>query len=250
MRNIPTVKRVYCIPDIRKLRWPCPEWFHVPTVQDVIDLNNMFENIWLTWEIENVWTYLFMPEIWSLWNTTWSLDMVNNEWYHTCELKWPSHWTYKWHVRRKINLSEWTRASNWRYIRPFKDVFVTPDSSRITLYTNWDDWIYHNQTLWIITLKYWTTYITIADKNLWATTIYNYWDSQTQSNSWWFFQWWNNYMFPFSWATNTSWTLVDVSWYLPSTYSDNTFITTTWNNRWDNNNWDDLRWWVSRNCWK
>ena len=55
-------------------------------------------------------------------------------------------------------------------------------------------WIYYNENLWLISYSVdWQNWITIADKNLWATQVYNYWDVMTEANCWKFYQWWNNY---------------------------------------------------------
>ena len=105
-------------------------------------------------------------------------------------------------------------------------------------------WIYRNQTEWIISLSSdGTTWITIADKNLWATQVYNSWDTLSQANSGNFYQRWNNYGFPFTWATTTSSTQVNASTYWPwNYYSSGTFITSS-NYYWDSSqNWN-LWWW-------
>lgn len=88
--------------------------------------------------------------------------------------------------------------------------------------------IYHSSDLWLISLSSdWTTWTTIADKNIWATTVYNYWDTKTASNYWWFFQRWNCNMFPFSWSVTTSSTQVDTTGYWPGNYySSATYIKT------------------------
>lgn len=88
-------------------------------------------------------------------------------------------------------------------------------------------WIYHNPSLWLISLSSdWSTWITIADKNLWATQVYNDGDALSEANCGKYYQWWNNYGFPFTWPTSTSSTLVDTSWYGPwNYYSSSTFIT-------------------------
>lgn len=80
------------------------------------------------------------------------------------------------------------------------------------------------------------------DKNLWATTVYNDWDTLTQANMWNMYQWWNNYWFPSTWTiSNTSSTQVDASSYWPTNpYLSDTFI--TWSNDWSSVYNDDL-WW-------
>lgn len=107
--------------------------------------------------------------------------------------------------------------------------------------------IYWSASLWLVSISSdWTTWYTVADKNVWATTVWHYWDTLTANNVGTFFQWWNNYGFPFSWATTTSSTPALVrgkSWSKP--YSSSTFITTT------GNTWIDAQIWQStvNNLW-
>ena len=99
----------------------------------------------------------------------------------------------------------------------------------------------------MITIKDATNIITIADKNLGANIVYNYWDTLSANNCGGFFQRWNNYMFPFSGASTKSGTQVNATWYWPwNYYNSSTFITAT---RWDNSANYDLRWnktWVQK----
>jgi len=103
-------------------------------------------------------------------------------------------------------------------------------------------WIYHNATLWVISLSSdGENWITIADKNLGATEVYEDGDTLSEANSGKYYQWWNNYGFPFTWSVTTSSTQVDASTYWPwNYYSSSTFITYDW--RWDTtDNWN--LWW-------
>lgn len=104
--------------------------------------------------------------------------------------------------------------------------------------------IYHSPEQWLISLSSdWTNWITIADKNLWATQVYNDGDTLSQTNCGNYYQWWNNYGFPFTWATITSSATVNAWSYWPwNYYSSSTFVTT---NPRDNSNNDNLRWWVT-----
>lgn len=108
------------------------------------------------------------------------------------------------------------------YIFINKEVITTP-------------WVYHNPDLWLITLSSdWNNWITIADKNLGATTVFevwsgtttiNGWTSISEANAWKFFQWWNNYWFPFTWAVNKSNTKVNTAGYWPwNYYNSSTFV--------------------------
>lgn len=88
-------------------------------------------------------------------------------------------------------------------------------------------WIYHNADLWLISISSnWSSWLTIADKNLGATTVWNIWDTLSESNCWKYYQRWNNYWFPFTWTVTTSSTQVNASNYWPwNYYSSSTFIT-------------------------
>ena len=103
-------------------------------------------------------------------------------------------------------------------------------------------WVFYNSILWIISISAdWATWLTIADKNIWATTVYNNWDALSESNCGWYFQRWNNYMFPFTWTVTTSPTQVDASNYGPwNYYSSSTFI--PWDMDWSSVQNDNL-WW-------
>lgn len=80
-------------------------------------------------------------------------------------------------------------------------------------------WIYYNSRARVISLSSdWTNWMTIADRNLGATQIYNDWDALSISNCGNFFQWWNNYHFPFTWAINTSSDPTNASMYWPWNY--------------------------------
>lgn len=91
--------------------------------------------------------------------------------------------------------------------------------------------IYHDPVNWLISVSAdWINWFTIADKNLWASVVYNDWDILSESNCGWFFQRWNNYIFPYSWViTNTSTNQVDTTWYWPwNYYSSSTWILQTY----------------------
>ena len=103
-------------------------------------------------------------------------------------------------------------------------------------------WIYHNSDLWLISLSSdWTNWITIADKNLWATTVYNSWDTLSEANCGKYYQWGNNYWFPRTWSVSTSSTKVNARTYWPNNYySSSTFITSdTWDSSNNANLWGD-----------
>ena len=105
-------------------------------------------------------------------------------------------------------------------------------------------WVYHNPTLWLISIsKDGMNRITIADKNLGATTVYNSGDTLSEANAWKFYQRGNNYWFPFTWATSTSSSQVNARNYWPANYYlGSSFIK---KNNWDSSNNKDLRWGVT-----
>lgn len=80
-------------------------------------------------------------------------------------------------------------------------------------------WIYWNTSSGLISLSSdWENWTTIADKNLWATEVYNYWDTLSQNNCWNYYQRWNNYGFPFSGGFRVRAWNVDASNYGPWNY--------------------------------
>lgn len=104
-------------------------------------------------------------------------------------------------------------------------------------------WIYWDEANWLISASSdWTNWVTMADKNVWATQVRERGDTITPSNGGNLYQWWNNYWFPMENATNTSWDTVDTTWYGPTNpYSSSTFIL-TYDNDWSEPTNNNLRW--------
>ena len=102
-------------------------------------------------------------------------------------------------------------------------------------------WIYHNSDLWLISLSSdWANWTTIADKNLWATTVYNSWDTLSEANCGKYYQRWNNYWFPRTWSVTTSSTAVNAWSYWPwNYYSSSTRI----NNGYRDSSHNGNLWW-------
>ena len=96
-------------------------------------------------------------------------------------------------------------------------------------------WIYHNPTLWLISYSSnWSTWYTIADKNLWASSV--------QWN-WYMYQRWNNHWWT-STPANKSSTKQDPTWYWPWNYYDNDlFITWSYRWTWWGSTWNANLWW-------
>lgn len=97
-------------------------------------------------------------------------------------------------------------------------------------------WIYWNESLWLISLSSdWQNWFTIADKNLWATTVCRYSTSLPSASEFGtVFQWWNDYGFNYrwTWLVTASWQ-VDLSWYDETHhYNSSTFAIDNVDNRW------------------
>ena len=219
--------------DYSAMQWPAPEWFHVPSKDEWVALCWILTStFWLEQDYRTMSNYLKMPmaglryynsaDVYNVgsngryWSST-PLD-ANNAYY----LYFYSSYIYP-------QYSEF-RAFGFS-VRCFKDIPVIPTSSWTTLY-DWSSvatgaWVFYNATDGLISVSgNWTTWYTIQDKNLWATTVYNQWDTFTDANCGYFYQWGNNYWFAHSWDVTTSSTRVDASNYWPwNYYSSGTFIT-------------------------
>jgi len=227
-------------------QWPAPDWFHIPSIDEwewVKTITN-----WLSPAITWDWwrTYLHIPFAGYRNYSSTSLYSQGSVGYYWSSSPAPTGYNNAAHLLRLDSSSvdlfySYYRAYGYS-VRCFKDEYVAPDSSWIVVrWTLGSAWIFWNQTDWIISITWdWTTGYTIMDKNLWATTVYNDWDTLTQANMGNMYQWWNNYWFPSTWTiTNTSSTQVDASGYWPTNpYSSDTFI--TWNADWSSVQNDDL----------
>lgn len=251
-----TIEKVCAAISDRK--WPAPDGFHVPSYNDWSSVLNAGVTMWL-WTLNTTWdiytslrSYLKLPDAWyndgsgveSSWYWYyWTSDYTDNSYQRF--VKTLQIWYTWW-----IQLQELCETNRWRNIRAFKDEPEVPDNSWTTLYDGsstaaWA-WIFRNTTDGLISISSdWTTWYTIMDKNLWATMVYNNWDTKTAANAWNFYQRWNNYWFAYNWTYTTSSTQVDITGYWPwNYYSDDTFITVA--PRWVSwGNWSNLWWWAS-----
>lgn len=238
-------------------QWPCPDNFHVPLQSEWDALCLLLtSSFWLSANGDTLRTYLKMPFVWHRWSSSWNL---------TLQWDYGYYWTCTWYSNDEDKAyivffnssylfpygSSYPRQPKERSagcsVRAFKNVADAPDSSWTALYS---DKIYHSSSLWLISIKNWSDWITIADKNLWATTVYNSWDTLSETNCGKYYQWGNNYGFPFTWYISKSTTQVDASNYWPwNYYSSNIFIYRPdyapydWSSVHNNN----LRWWVDGN---
>ena len=249
---------------VSDMQWPCPDGFRLPLNNDFVWLKSIMDWLWLTTANDYV-TKLHMPIAWRL-NATSPTSLINqwsNVWYWTCQLYYHTvsvvspQWRY---YALRLDATTVYVDYSWGMqsiygcsIRPFKNEFVIPDSSwTVVQWTLWWAWIFWNQTDGLISItSNWTTWYTIADKNLWATTVYNNGDTMSEANCWKFYQWWNNYWFPYD-GTNitTSTSTVNASTYWPwNYYSSSTFIAAGSPYVWDSSINENLRWWVSQWSW-
>jgi hypothetical protein len=115
------------------------------------------------------------------------------------------------------------------------DTQIRPSSQPIT-----EIWIYWSESLWVISFQTsaWNG-ISIADKNLWATQVYNSGDTLSFANMWYGYQRWNNYWWKY-WVnpTSVSTSMVNASTYWPwNYYNSSTFIKLQpENDYWDSSN--------------
>jgi len=242
------------------MKWPCDDWFCIGNMYSRQRINTWWTTMWARSASDHspMATYLKLPFAWLLW-CNWALTMSSNAIYRTA-------WSRGDWYAEVVNIEQSSFNSNYTFaktcatlIRPFAIEAVAPDNTWTTLFdgssTATGAWIFHNATLWLISIsKDWTDWITIADKNVWATTVYNSWDTMSQSNRWKFFQRGNNYGFP-SGSNNfekTS-TKVDTSWYWPlRPYYWRVFITWStqdWDRDWSTVENGDLRWYLSYDDW-
>jgi len=233
--------------DYSAMQWPAPEWFHIPLSTEWQWVKTIMNWLGLTtWDKYRI--NLHLPLSWVLSWTNWNISSRWTLWRYWCSNNYYA-------TARIITMTsssfvvDTSSQMSWYNIRPFKDLFVVPNNTwTVIQWTLWSAWIFRDETNWLISITWdGTTWYTIADKNLWATVVYKDWDTLSESNCWKFYQRWNNYWFPFTWATTKSTTKVDASWYWPwNYYSSSTFIYSTgddWN--WSSVQNDNLRWWVT-----
>ena len=230
---------------INARKWPSPEGFHVPAIAEWQWVKTIMD--WLSLTTWDEWRInLYMPFAGYRNYSDASLDNQESYgfyWSSSYSSDYPGDARYLYLDSSNVYADGDGSRALGSSVRCFKDSYVAPDSSwTIIQWTLWSAWIFWNQSEWLISITNGSTGYTMMDKNLWATTVYNDWDTLTQANMWNMYQWWNNYWFPSTWTiSKTSSTQVDASSYWPTNpYSSDTFI--IWNDDWSSVHNDDL-WW-------
>ena len=239
------------------MKWPCPSGFHVPLQSEWWSLKWILVSTFgLQSKDITVKTYLKIPLTGTLQPSNGSKAGVNSTaaYWSVTASSW-SQYVYSLGIDPfGVSENNTSVRATWAPVRPFKNTPVVPDSSWTTLY-DWSSvatwaWVFHNATLWLISASWdWTTWITIADKNLGATTVYNSWDTLSEANCGWYFQWGNNYMFPYSWQITIENTQVNASTYWPWNYYSSSIFRAT-NGDWSSVRTNNLRWWTSQWTWQ
>ena len=227
---------------------PCPKGFHIGMQSEWRAMLTAYNNLWLTgWAYWIEYLHLPLTDDYDLNAYYWCADTYGSG---------TGSWSILTFSENGVNAGSWQPTYLAHPIRPVKDTPEAPDSSWTVVY----DWssvasgagIFYNATLWLISISSdWTTWYTIADKNLWATTVYNRGDTRSQANCGNRFQWWNCYWFNWSWETVDSTTPVDTTGYWPwNYYYSDVFMGTPSDWSWDwsspgNRNlwgWDNPSW--------
>lgn len=220
----------------RDTQWPCPNGFHIGTKNEWQTLITALTTLW-AYDVSNIQTYLKIPDAYFLVRT--NGDKITKYWKVRI---WTSTMTsntvaWCWWIDQdnKFVFQE-DKPGNGFSLRPFKDNPVAPDSTWSLIIT----WIYWSSTLWLISIQNGNSWITISDKNLWATNVLD---------NWLFYQFWNNtwYTYGASPYVTSKPTLSDNYW--PGNYYTGSFVrVSSWSNwfNWTDNN---IWWWVTNGTW-
>lgn len=220
-------------------------WAHIPTQNDWSDVKDIMQYLGKN---TSVWykSLLHMPQAWSRrYNGNTQYQNSYGTYRSSTSYQSVSGTAYCFLDNgSSINVLWYSECATALTIRLFKDTYIEPDSTWTVLgWTLWSAGIFYNSDLWVISLTNGSDKnITMLDKNEWATTVYNSWDTLSESNCWKYYQRWNYYWFPFTWTLpKTSTTRVDTTWYgWSNPYYSDTFITRSsspydWSNPSNNN---------------
>ena len=231
---------------ISDMKWPCENGYHVPLYTEWQAIIAVLNSLGLSWGA-NFSKYLKIPLAGARYNTNSNVTAQGEVWYLTTasaqsdtdcyyvEFDDSAVWVYP------------ISKAYWLSLRAKKDLPVAPTRLWTALYEGENfAGVYWSEALGLISISSdWINWITISDKNLWATEDWSEDDVLSEANCGWYFQRGNNHWFSWTWAVANTNTKTDASTYWPlNYYSWETFIKSTWD--WSlvaNNN---LRWWVSQ----
>lgn len=126
--------RWYTTWTVEAMRWPCDEWWHIPSSTETKSLRNIYNNLWLSKTDFTPCTYLLIPISWQ------ARPWLQNVWtLSRCWTSSPLNWNSTRSQIISISSSVFDGDSNqirWAAmpIRPFKNEPVQPDISRTVLY--------------------------------------------------------------------------------------------------------------------
>lgn len=237
--------------DYTKMQWPAPSGFHIPTKDEWVAVCEILTTtFWLPSNSTTMGTYLKMPMAGWRYRNNAIIQDLGSYGYYWSSTPYNANYAYNLYFYSSRIFPQYSYYYSYGFsVRCFKNSPVIPTSSWITLYDGsgiaTGAWVFYNATEGIISVSGdGTTWYTIQDKNLWATTVFNQWDAVNDANCGYFYQWGNNYWFAHSWTVTTSSTQVDASNYWPwNYYNSSTFITVR--NNWSSVRNDNLRWWVT-----
>lgn len=203
---------------------------HIPTNNEFWTVKEIMDWLYLQ-QWYNYHIKLHMPPAWRRITSTLSDVGTVADYWTSAYASWTNAYHQAFTNDSAPVANQYTRRSSWFSIRCFLDTYVEPDSTRtVEAWELWQAWIFHNAELWIISLTDGNDRnITMRDKNVWATVVYNYWDTMTEDNCGKMFQWWNYYWFNSTWTlSKISTTRVSTTWYgWDNPYSNDTYIERT-----------------------
>ena len=228
--------------DYSAMQWPAPDGFHVPLKSEWEWLKTIMN--WLGLTRWGSWiSYLHMPFAGIRWSSNAAIGNQGSKSYYLSSSPHSNSARYLFLSSSEVYTTYYDRANGFS-VRCFKNSFELPTSSwTVIKWTLWSAWIFWDTVNWLISITGdGTTWYTIQDKNLWATTVYSDWNTLSEANCGKYYQWGNNYGFAWTWSVTTSSTQVNAQNYWPwNYYSSSTFI--TWNSDWSSVQNDNLRWW-------
>ena len=232
-------------------QWPAPDGFHVPLNTDRQAVYNIRKALWgWAYDWTNFWIALKLSfaGLRNLSNASVSSQGTYGEYWASSLMSSDTAYVLTFYSAG-IFPQDWSNSAGGFSVRCFKNSPAVPTSSWTKLY--WTSieagWIFWSSTDWLISLSSdWQTWITIQDKNLWATIVWNSGDTLSEANCGKYYQRWNNYWFAWTWNILTSSVQVDASNYWPWNYYSNRRFRTS-HGTWDTSgNWN-LRWWEDGN---